>query len=227
MTSSSRSNGGPALIEVSDALHADPEIAWQERRSTRRGATVLSAHGFAVTEKYLGVQTAFPASAESGPTRIGLCGEHEALPGLGHACGHNLIAAMSPEPRSPSRRRQTAATDRRGSRHASRGRRRPDRVARAWRQCRRRVHDRPAGDRPSTWQVSMSADCSGPLRIVQHTEPASEAGQLSSAGSRRTQPVRTPRDAQRSWSRTSKASLRASPTKLKATTVRTIAMPAG
>lgn len=85
----------PALIELSEALHADPEVAWQEHRSARRVATVLSAHDFAVTEKYLGLQTAFLASSGSGPTRIGLCAEYDALPGLGHACGHNLIAAIS------------------------------------------------------------------------------------------------------------------------------------
>jgi metal-dependent amidase/aminoacylase/carboxypeptidase family protein len=92
-----------ALIDLSEALHADPKIAWQKHRSARRLATVLSDHGFAVTEKYLGVQTAFLANAGSGPTRIGLCDEYDALPCLGHACGHNLIAAMSPLPRLPSR----------------------------------------------------------------------------------------------------------------------------
>jgi amidohydrolase len=85
----------PALIELSEALHADPETAWQEHRSARRVAAVLAGHGFAVTERYLGLETAFLATSGPGPVRIGVCAEYDALPGLGHACGHNLIAAMS------------------------------------------------------------------------------------------------------------------------------------
>jgi len=85
----------PRLIELSEALHADPEIAWQEHRSARRVAAALADHGFSVTEQYLGLETAFLATSGSGPIRIGICAEYDALPGLGHACGHNLIAAMS------------------------------------------------------------------------------------------------------------------------------------
>jgi amidohydrolase len=85
----------PALIELSEALHAEPETAWQEHRSARRVAALLAHHGFSVTEQYLGLETAFLASFGSGPIRIGICAEYDALPGLGHACGHNLIAAMS------------------------------------------------------------------------------------------------------------------------------------
>jgi amidohydrolase len=85
----------PALIELSEALHADPETAWQEHRSARRVASLLADHGFAITQQYLGLETAFLATSGSGPVRIGICAEYDALPGLGHACGHNLIAAMS------------------------------------------------------------------------------------------------------------------------------------
>lgn len=85
----------PQLIQLSEQLHADPEVAWQEHRSCARVAAVLSEAGFAVTEQYLGLETAFLAQYGSGPVRIGICAEYDALPGLGHACGHNLIAAMS------------------------------------------------------------------------------------------------------------------------------------
>jgi amidohydrolase len=85
----------PALIELSEALYADPETAWQEHRSARRVSDVLAGHGFAVTDQYLGLETAFLATLGSGPVRIGICAEYDALPGLGHACGHNLIAAIS------------------------------------------------------------------------------------------------------------------------------------
>lgn len=85
----------PRLISLSEELHADPEIAWQEHRSSRRVAAVLAEAGFDVTAPYLGLETAFLATAGTGSVRIGLCAEYDALPGLGHACGHNLIAAMS------------------------------------------------------------------------------------------------------------------------------------
>jgi amidohydrolase len=48
-----------------------------------------------VTPAYLGLETAFLATYGSGPFRLGLCAEYDALPGLGHACGHNLIAAIT------------------------------------------------------------------------------------------------------------------------------------
>lgn len=84
-----------ALVALSESLHADPETAWQEHRSSRRVARALAQGGFDVVAGYLGLETAFLATHGSGPFRIGLMAEYDALPGLGHACGHNLIAAMS------------------------------------------------------------------------------------------------------------------------------------
>ncbi|MFE0023997.1 M20 family metallopeptidase [Amycolatopsis sp. NPDC059021] len=84
-----------ALIRLSEQLHADPETAWEEHRAAAAVPELLDRAGFAVTSKYLGLDTAFHASFGSGPTRIALCAEYDALPGLGHACGHNLIAAGS------------------------------------------------------------------------------------------------------------------------------------
>ncbi|MHA6803722.1 M20 family metallopeptidase [Salinifilum ghardaiensis] len=83
------------LIGLSEQLHAHPETAWQEHRSARWVAEVLEEAGFAVTPAYLGLDTAFLATCGSGPFRLGLCAEYDALPGLGHACGHNLIAAIA------------------------------------------------------------------------------------------------------------------------------------
>lgn len=85
----------PDLVALSDELHADPEPAWQEHRSCRRVARALSAVGFDVTDSYLGLETAFLATAGNGPVRIGICAEYDALPGLGHACGHNLISSIA------------------------------------------------------------------------------------------------------------------------------------
>ncbi|SFP89542.1 M20 family metallopeptidase [Amycolatopsis rubida] len=83
------------LIQLSERLHADPETAWEEHRAAAAVPELLDRTGFAVTSKYLGLDTAFHASFGSGPRRIALCAEYDALPGLGHACGHNLIAAGS------------------------------------------------------------------------------------------------------------------------------------
>lgn len=85
----------PRLVALSEALHADPETAWDEHRSAARLCDALADRGLAVTPGYLGFETAFLATAGSGPVRIGVCAEYDALPGLGHACGHNLIAAIA------------------------------------------------------------------------------------------------------------------------------------
>ncbi|WP_456541128.1 M20 family metallopeptidase [Blastococcus sp. SYSU D00669] len=83
------------LVRLSEQLHAHPETAWQEHRSARWVAEALEEAGFAVTPAYLGLDTAFLATYGDGPFRLGLCAEYDALPGLGHACGHNLIAAIT------------------------------------------------------------------------------------------------------------------------------------
>lgn len=85
----------PALIELSEWLHAHPELAWQEYNSAARCARFLRDHGFEVEEHYVGLDTALHATFGSGSRRLALMAEYDALPGIGHACGHNLIAAMS------------------------------------------------------------------------------------------------------------------------------------
>ncbi|HEY0891219.1 MAG TPA: M20 family metallopeptidase [Nocardioides sp.] len=83
------------LIGLSEQLHAHPETAWEEHNSSRWVAEALVEAGFDVTPAYLGLETAFHATYGSGPFRVALCAEYDALPGLGHACGHNLIAAIA------------------------------------------------------------------------------------------------------------------------------------
>ncbi len=84
-----------SLISLSERLHAHPETAWQEHRAAEWVGALLSEAGFATTSGYLGLETALLATYGSGPFRVGICAEYDALPGLGHACGHNLIAASS------------------------------------------------------------------------------------------------------------------------------------
>ncbi|MEV6751559.1 amidohydrolase [Streptomyces sp. NPDC051214] len=81
------------LVGLSRRIHAHPEIAFEERRAAGWCADVLRAHGFAVTASAYGLDTAFEATLGTGPVTVALACEYDALPGMGHACGHNLIAA--------------------------------------------------------------------------------------------------------------------------------------
>jgi amidohydrolase len=85
----------PALVALADRLHAHPEPAWQEMRAAAWVGEALAGLGLDVTPAYLGLDTALLATSGPGPRRIGVCAEYDALPGLGHACGHNLIAAIA------------------------------------------------------------------------------------------------------------------------------------
>ena len=86
----------PELLEISRFLHANPELAFEERKAVERLSRTMETHGFSVERSVAGLDTAFTASRASaeGPT-IAFLAEYDALPGLGHACGHNLIAAGS------------------------------------------------------------------------------------------------------------------------------------
>ncbi|KAI0726381.1 amidohydrolase [Fomitopsis betulina] len=88
------------LRELSLDIWHHPEVAWQEKRTHDKLVAFTSSHGFDVTPHYLGVPTAWraifshassSASADK-PRVIGVNSEMDALPGVGHACGHNLIA---------------------------------------------------------------------------------------------------------------------------------------
>lgn len=83
------------VTALSHDLHSHPETAWEEVRSSARVAGVLSDAGFVVETNLVGLETAFRAHVGTGPLHLSLCAEYDALPGLGHACGHNIIAALS------------------------------------------------------------------------------------------------------------------------------------
>lgn len=83
------------LIELSHWVHAHPEVAWQEFESSAHIAEFLADRGFAVEKNYCGLDTSFKATFGTGDFVIALCAEYDALPGLGHACGHNIIASAS------------------------------------------------------------------------------------------------------------------------------------
>ncbi len=80
------------LIEISLDIHANPELAMKETRASKLLADRLEARGFAVERGAFGMETAFRARWGEGPVTIAYLCEYDALPEIGHACGHNLIA---------------------------------------------------------------------------------------------------------------------------------------
>lgn len=85
----------PDLLALSAALHADPEVAFEEVRSAARVRDVLHRHGMTVQEGVADLPTALTAEAGASDFVVAICAEYDALPGMGHACGHNIIAASS------------------------------------------------------------------------------------------------------------------------------------
>lgn len=83
------------IVRVSHEIHRMPEIAWQEVRSARFLCDELENLGFEVERGAYDLETAFTATIGDGDLRLALCAEYDALPGLGHACGHNIIAAAA------------------------------------------------------------------------------------------------------------------------------------
>ncbi len=86
----------PELLQISRFLHANPELAFEEYQAAELLIRTLEEHGFSLERGVARLTTAFTASYASGegPT-IAFLAEYDALPGMGHACGHNLIASAS------------------------------------------------------------------------------------------------------------------------------------
>lgn len=81
------------LTELSHDIWAHPELAFEEHYAAEVCAKVLGNAGFNVTLGVGDLPTAFVAEYGSGPLVVGICSELDALPAVGHACGHNMIAA--------------------------------------------------------------------------------------------------------------------------------------
>lgn len=84
----------PLLLEISHDIHAHPELNYEEHHAHEVLTDALGAGFSSVTRSAFGVDTAFHASKgdTTGP-RVGILLEYDALPEIGHACGHNVIAA--------------------------------------------------------------------------------------------------------------------------------------
>ncbi len=81
------------LLEISHLIHARPELAFAEHFAHELLSDELERNGLAVTRQAFGLDTAFVATGGTTGPLIAICCEYDALPGIGHGCGHNLIAA--------------------------------------------------------------------------------------------------------------------------------------
>ncbi len=84
-----------ALIALSIKIHDNPEPGFKEEKASGWLTEYLAQNGFRVEKGVGGFPTAFKATYGSGKPVIALLAEYDALPELGHACGHNIIAASS------------------------------------------------------------------------------------------------------------------------------------
>jgi amidohydrolase len=87
----------PLLVEIARYLYENPELGSEEYKAFEKLTKVLEEHGFKVEKSVYGMPTAFVASFKGkrkGP-RVAVLAEYDALPGVGHGCGHDLIAASA------------------------------------------------------------------------------------------------------------------------------------
>jgi amidohydrolase len=83
------------LWEILQWMYEHPETAYEEKEASARLASFLAENGFTVEHPAYGISTSFEANAGSSGPRIVICAEYDALPVVGHACGHNVIATSS------------------------------------------------------------------------------------------------------------------------------------
>lgn len=87
------SNHEEEIIRIADDIFYHPELAYQETYSSKCLAEFLEEQGFQISWNTAGISTAFTAIWGNGRPRLGFLAEYDALPELGHACGHNLLGA--------------------------------------------------------------------------------------------------------------------------------------
>lgn len=83
------------IIDLSHKIHAHPELAFKEEKACAWLTDTLAEEGFQVKKGVCDLPTAFIAKAGKGSLNIAFCAEYDALPGVGHACGHNIIGAAA------------------------------------------------------------------------------------------------------------------------------------
>lgn len=83
------------LHKINKALHQNPEVGFEEHFAHQTITDYLCSLGFDVKKHAYGLDTSFEAQYGSGGRLVIICAEYDALPGIGHSCGHNLIATSS------------------------------------------------------------------------------------------------------------------------------------
>jgi amidohydrolase len=84
-----------ALAKLARDIHANPELRFEEHKAAGWIAELLRARGLEVEQGLAGMPTALRSKKGSGGPKVAILGEYDALPEIGHACGHNLIAASA------------------------------------------------------------------------------------------------------------------------------------
>jgi amidohydrolase len=85
----------PRLIEISHTIHQNPELLFEERKAVALLTEELRNEQFEIETGVAGLETAFIATYGSGKPEVAFLAEYDALPKMGHACGHNLIATWA------------------------------------------------------------------------------------------------------------------------------------
>jgi amidohydrolase len=87
--------GRSALLSLSHRIHAHPELGFEEEQASTWLCEALVDGGLTVERGICQMPTAFVARAGSGPLHLAICAEYDSLPGIGHACGHNVIGSSA------------------------------------------------------------------------------------------------------------------------------------
>jgi amidohydrolase len=85
----------PALKDISRWMYEHPEVAFEEKETSARLVAFLEDNGFVVEYPVFGLETAFAARIGTSGPEVVICCEMDALPEVGHACGHNIIAGAA------------------------------------------------------------------------------------------------------------------------------------
>ncbi|MDH4067371.1 MAG: M20 family metallopeptidase [Dehalococcoidia bacterium] len=83
------------LIQLSLSIHDNPELGFKEEKASAWLASYLEDNGFDVERGIAGLPTAFRATYGQGSPRVALLAEYDALPKIGHGCGHNIIGVSA------------------------------------------------------------------------------------------------------------------------------------
>lgn len=88
---------GPELDALSRSIYDHPELGYEEFKACAWHVELLEKHGFSVEKNYCGMETAYKATYDSGKPglTVAYLAEYDALPGVGHGCGHNILGATS------------------------------------------------------------------------------------------------------------------------------------